>query len=122
MKRDTQKVNPNPTKSNNQEIISITTGLPRPRNPRGRIGTAYKFELSIPSSAPPLVYMCVERMGPPVPLTLYPFCPPVGFVSGTLVKGVRHTHPKKEEESVELRIGARRGDRQRNGTWWGGLL
>ncbi|KYN33660.1 hypothetical protein ALC56_11917 [Trachymyrmex septentrionalis] len=84
MKRDTQKINPNPTKSNNQEIIGITSGLSRPRNLRGRIGAAYKFEPSIPSSA-----------------LLLPFRPPVGFMSGTLVKGVRHTHPKKEEESVD---------------------
>ncbi|TGZ45940.1 Uncharacterized protein DBV15_02714, partial [Temnothorax longispinosus] len=60
-KHDTRKVNPNPTKSNNQGIIGITTGLPRTRNPRRRIGAAYKFELSIPSSPLLLVYMCVER-------------------------------------------------------------
>lgn len=64
----------------------------------------------IPSSSPLLVYMCVERTARrPVPRALYPFRPPVGFVSGTLVKGVRHTHPKKEEESVDSEKGRGKG-------------
>jgi len=95
----TSKYFPYKPKSNNQEIIGITSGLSRPRNLRGRIGAAYKFEPSIPSSALLLACTCASRgWDRPFPS---PFRPPVGFMSGTLVKGVRHTHPKKEEESVD---------------------